>query len=74
MRGHQVGTTHLGAPGGGALVGCAHLDAPLKYPLAPKILFIDIKNPHKFRSIPRTFISAQKQHHGSSAENNVSLG
>ena len=28
----------------------------------------------KFRSIPRTFISAQKQHHGSSAENNVSSG
>jgi len=28
----------------------------------------------KFRSIPRTFVSAQKQHHGSSAENSVSPG
>ena len=27
-----------------------------------------------FPRIPRTFISAQKQHHGSSAENSVSLG
>ena len=27
-----------------------------------------------FRSISRTFISAQKQHHGSSAENNVNPG
>ena len=27
-----------------------------------------------FQRIPRTFISAQKQHHGSSAENNVSPG
>ena len=27
-----------------------------------------------FSSNPRTFISAQKQHHGSSAENSVSLG
>ena len=27
-----------------------------------------------FRSIPRTSISAQKQHHGSSAENSVSPG
>ena len=27
-----------------------------------------------FHRIPRTFISAQKQHHGSSAENNVSPG
>ena len=28
----------------------------------------------KFRSIRRTFISAQKQHHGTSVENNVSPG
>ena len=27
-----------------------------------------------FQRIPRTFISAQKQHHGSSAENNISPG
>ena len=27
-----------------------------------------------FQVIPRTFISAQKQHHGNSAENNVSPG
>ena len=28
----------------------------------------------EFRSIPRTFISAQKEHHGSSTENSVSPG
>ena len=28
----------------------------------------------KFRSVPRTFISAQKQHHDSSAENSASPG
>ena len=27
-----------------------------------------------FHRVPRTFISAQKQHHGSSAENSVSPG
>ena len=32
----------------------------------PKIFSVD------FQRIPRTFISAQKQHHGSSAENSVS--
>ena len=42
--------------------------------MALEILIIDIKILAKFRSIPRTFISAQKQHHGSSAENSVSLG
>ena len=34
----------------------------------PKIISVD------FQPIPRTFISAQKQHHGSSAKNNVSPG
>ena len=34
----------------------------------PKIFSVN------FQPIPRTFISAQKQHHGSSAENNVSPG
>ena len=33
-----------------------------------KIIFV------KFQVIPRTFISAQKQHHDSSAENSVSPG
>ena len=60
--------------GGRALVGCAHPGAPLLQVLAPEILIIDIKILAKFCSIPRTFISAQKQHHGSSAENNVSPG
>ena len=60
--------------GGRALVGCAHSGAPLRQVLAPEILIIDIKILAKFRSIPRTFISAQKQHHGSSAENIVSPG
>ena len=61
-------------PPGRALVGCAHLGAPLRQVLAPEILIIDKKILAKFRSIPRTFISAQKQHHGSSAENSVSPG
>ena len=56
------------------MVGCAHPGAPLRQVLAPEILIIDIKILAKFRSIPRTFISAQKQHHGSSAKNSVSLG
>ena len=60
--------------GGHALVGCAHPGAPLWWVLAPEILIIDIKILAKFRSIPRTFISAQKQHHGSSAENNIRPG
>ena len=30
--------------------------------------------PNKFQPIPRIFISAQKQHHGSSAKNSVSPG
>ena len=56
LRGHQVGTTHLGVPGEGralvgcaghALVGCAHPGAPLRQDLAPEILIIDIKNPRK---------------------------
>ena len=34
----------------------------------PKKISVD------FQRIPRTFISAQKQHHGSSAENSVSPG
>ena len=48
--------------------------APLWWVLAPEILIIDIKILAMFCSIPRTFISAQKQHHGSSAENSVSPG
>ena len=60
--------------GGRALVGCAHPGAPLRWVLAPEILIIGIKNPRKVSSISRTFISAQKQHHGSSAENSVSPG
>ena len=57
-----------------ALVGCAHPGAPLWWVLAPKILFYSIKIPCKVLFHSRTFISAQKQHHGSSAENNVSPG
>ena len=60
---------------GHALVGCGHPGPPHRWVLAPEILFYSIKNSRaKFRFIPRTFISAQKQHHGSSAENNVSPG
>ena len=60
--------------GGRTLVGCAQLGAPLRWVLAPEILIIGIKILKKFRSIPRYFISTQKQHHGSSAENSVSPG
>jgi hypothetical protein len=73
-----VGSTHQGVPGGGgvwrAMVGCSHPGAPLRSLLAPVILLFDRKILAKFRSIPRTFISAQKQHHGSSAENIVRPG
>jgi hypothetical protein len=37
-------------------------------------LLIQQKFLQKFQVIPRTFISAQKQHHGNSAENSVSPG
>ena len=56
------------------LVHCAHPGAPLRWILAPEILIIDITILAKFCSILRTFISAQKQHHDSSAENSVSPG
>ena len=38
------------------------------------ILYFPEKISIDFQRIPRTFISAQKQHHGSSAENSVSPG
>ena len=60
MRGHQV--------------GCAHPGAPLWWVLAPEILIIDIKNPHKVSFHSENFYFCTKQHHGSSAENNVSPG
>ena len=74
------GATRWGQPtwarlgGRRALVGCAHPGAPLRYLLAPEILFIGIKILAKFNSIPRTFISAEKPHRGSSAENSISPG
>ena len=55
-------------------MGCTHPGAPPLQVLALEILIIDIKILTKFRSIPRTSIYAQKQHHGSSVENNVSPG
>ena len=42
--------------------------------LLPVFLYIPKIFSVKFQVIPRTFISAQKQHHGSSAENSVSPG
>ena len=76
LRGHQVGTTHLGALGGG---GAPWWVVPIQVPpyggsWLQIFSFIVYKILAKFCSIPRTFISAQKQHPGSCAENNVSLG
>ena len=57
----------LGMPlAGGILV------APLWHFVAPIFFIYSIKISTKFRPILRTFISPQKQHHGSSAENNAS--
>ena len=60
---------------GCALVGCAHPGAPPPVVLGSRnSLLLYKKFLAKFHSISRTFISTQKQHHGSSAENNVSPG
>ena len=58
--------------------------APLTLVVAPGLLFHIFffhyflyfleKFSVNFQLVPRTFISAQKQHHGSSAENSVSTG
>ena len=77
VRGVLEGPTSQGARprGGGAplwlVASSAFLscDSSLQYFLYfPKIFSVN------FQPIPRTFISAQKQHHGSSAENSVSPG
>jgi hypothetical protein len=71
-----VGTTHQGTPGGGGAPWwvVAHQEPPSGTSWLQYFLFIQQKILQKFRGIQRTFISAQKQHHGSSAENNVSPG
>ena len=71
-----MGTTYLGAPG---MARVPWWGLPTQVPLSgrswiQKFSFIVYKFLAKFCSIPRTFISAQKQHHGSSAENDVSPG
>ena len=61
--------------GGHALVGCAHTGAPLRWVLALEILIIGIKNPQKVLFPSENFYFLHiKQHHGNSAENNVSPG
>ena len=47
---------------------------PSSVTLAPVFFIYSIKISKKFCMIPKTFISAQKQHHDSSAENNASSG
>ena len=51
---------HWPVPSGGSLRGY--------FSYFPEIFFVN------FQDVPRTFISAQKQHHGNSAENSVSPG
>ena len=53
---------------------CGALVAPLWYFSVPVFLYILEIISVKFQLSPRTFISAQKEHHGNSAENNISLG
>jgi hypothetical protein len=55
-------------------VGGGPPGAPLWYVLAPVFFIYSIKILAKFPGIPRTFISAQKQHHGYSGENIISPG
>jgi len=52
----------------------AHWHAPSGGSLRRYFSFIPEKISVNFQDIPRTFISAQKQHHGNSAENSVSPG
>ena len=74
LRGHRVGTTHLGALGGGAPWWVVPTQVPPSGgSWLQKLSLFVLKFLTKFCSIPRTFISAQKQYHGSSAENSVTL-
>jgi hypothetical protein len=52
----------------------AHQESPSDTSSLQYFLLIPQKILQKFCGNPRTFISAQKQHHGSSAENSVSPG
>jgi hypothetical protein len=52
----------------------AHQEPPSGTSWLQYFLFFQQKILQKFCGIWRTFISAQKQHHGSSAENSVSPG
>ena len=70
--GHEIGGR---APGGGrapTLVGPTGL--PSGRFLFQYFSYFPEKISVDFQPIPRTFISAQKQHHGSSAKNTVSPG
>ena len=67
---HEKSTRHRGAPS--TLVGPTGL--PSGNSLFQYFLYFPKKISIDFQRIPRTFISAQKQHHGSSAENIVSPG
>jgi hypothetical protein len=71
-----VGSTHHGVPGGGGAPWWVvlHQAPPSGGSWLQYFLFIPQKILEKFRGILRTFIFAQKQHHGSSAENSVSPG
>jgi hypothetical protein len=71
-----VGTTHQGTPGGGGTPWrvVLHQGLPSDTSWLQYFLLIPQKFLEKFRDIPRTLISAQKQHHGNSAENSVSPG
>ena len=71
---HQEATSLPGATRGapGGLVG-SQLH-PSGWFWRQYFLYIPQKIPVNFQVIPRTFISAQKQHHGNSAENSISPG
>ena len=73
---HGKSTRPRGAPQGGGhaptLVGPTGL--PSDRFVSPYFLYFPEKFSVDFHRIPRNFISTQKQHHGSSAENSVSPG
>ena len=63
-----------GLGGGRGLWACGPLARPLRWIFAQVFSFIPEKISVNFQDISRTFISAQKQHHGNSAENSISSG
>ena len=76
LRGHQVGTTHLGAPGEGARPGglCPTRGLSLVGLGSRNSYYWYKKSSQSFVTFRELLFLHKKQHRGSSVENSVSLG